>query len=191
MTPLAKLIDYWLGELDAADEAQLEEHIFGCAECSAGLQHVAQLAQGIKRVAREGRVVTILTPSFIKRLQDSGVRVRAYRMDPGGSVLCTVTPDDDRVVAYLHAPLEDVHRLDLVLHDDTEGYSLRLEDLAFERATNEVVLSPSMSELRGLTHATQRVELIAVENATDRVIGRYTFNHFPYQAGGPPQSGGR
>jgi len=189
MTPSAKLIDYWLGELDAAEEAQIEEHVFGCAECSARLQQLVQLAQGLQRASREGNVITILTPSFIKRLQDAGLRVREYRMDPGGSVLCTVAPEDDRVVAHLHAPLTDVRRLDLVIHDDTEGFSFRVEDLAFERAANEVVLSPSMAELRALTHATQRVELVSVENGTDRVIGRYKFNHYPYQEG-PHQSGG-
>lgn len=184
MTPIAKLIEYWLGELDAAEDAQLEEHVFGCAECSARLQQVAQLAQGLRHAAREGNVVTIVTPSFIKRLQDAGLQIREYRMDPGGSVLCTVAPDDDRVVAHLHAPLTDVHRLDMVLHDDTEGFSLRVEDLAFEPAANEVVLSPNMAELRALTQATQRVELVSVENGNDRVIGRYTFNHYPYQSGG-------
>jgi hypothetical protein len=72
----------------------------------------------------------------------------------------------------------------MVLHDDTEGFSLRVEDLAFEPAANEVVLSPNMAELRALTQATQRVELVSVENGNDRVIGRYTFNHYPYQSGG-------
>jgi putative zinc finger protein len=183
MTPIAKLIEYGLGELDAADEAQLEEHVFGCAECSSRLQQLAQLTQGLRRAAREGPVATVVTPSFIERLRDAGVRLREYRMDPGGSVLCTVAPDDDRVVAHLHAPLSDVRRLDIVLHDETQG-SLRLEDLAFERASNEVVFSPNMTELRGLSHATLRVELIAVENAGERMIGRYTFNHYPHQAGG-------
>src|SRR5262249_22711132 len=125
MTPIGKLIEYWLGELDAAEEAQLEEHLFACAECSSRLQQLVQLAQGLGQAARDGNAVTVLTPSFIKRLQDAGVRVREYRMDPGGSVACTVAPDDDRVVAHLHAPLADVSRLDMVMRDDTAGSSVR------------------------------------------------------------------
>jgi putative zinc finger protein len=189
-SPIAKLIGYWLGELDAAEEAQLEEHLFACAECSSRLQEMVRLAVGLQRAARDGNAVTVLTPSFIKRLQDAGVRVREYSMGPGGSILCTVTPDDDRVVAHLHAPLTDVRRLDMMMYDDAAGLSLRVEDLAFERAANEVVFSPNMAELRRLAHATQRVELIAVDGAGDRTIGRYTFNHYPFQSGGPQQSGG-
>ena len=38
---------------------------------------------------------------------------------------CTVTPEDDLVVAYLHAPLRDVRRLDLLIHDATAGNDAR------------------------------------------------------------------
>ena len=181
--PMARLTAYWLGELDVADESELEEHLFGCAECGSRLRHLVQLGDGIKRATREGNLNVILTAPFIERLQEAGVRVREYRLQPGGSVLCTVKPEDDLVVAHLHAPLQNVPRLDLVLHDVTTGMRRRLEDVAFDSTADEVVLAPNVAELRRLTFATQRVQLFAVENATERMIAEYTFNHSPHESG--------
>lgn len=180
-TPAATFFAYWLGELDASHEAQLEEHLFGCEMCSARLRHLVQLGAGIKRVARAGNVHVVLSAAFISRLQESGVRVREYRLQPGGSVNCTVAPEDDLVVAHLHAPLQDVHRLDLVLDDATTGVRRRAEDVAFDPAADEVVLASNVAELRELTFATLRVQLVAVDRTGERVIGHYTFNHSAYE----------
>ena len=180
-TPLSTLIEYWLGELDAAGEAQIEEHLFGCAECSSRLHNLAQLGEGIRRETRQWSQLVVLPAPFVKRLQNAGARVREYSMQPGGSVACTVAPADDMVIAHLHAPLHDVQRLDLVFEDLPEGTRTRLEDVAFDRAADEVVLAPNVMQLRQLTWATQRVQLFSIENGTEREIAAYTFNHSPHQ----------
>jgi hypothetical protein len=179
-TPVATLVDYWLGELDAAREAELEEHLFSCETCSAHLRDLVRLGEGIKRATRAGSVHAVVPAAFILRLQASGLRVREYRLQPGGGVNCTVAPDDDLVIAHLHAPLGDVQRLDLLVDDVTSGARWRAEDVAFDPAAEEVVLASNVAELRRLAFATQRVQLLAVGDATERVIGDYTFNHSPY-----------
>ena len=181
-TPVTTLIAYWLGELDAAREAELEEHFLGCEACSERLHHLVELGAGIGQAARTGDVQAVLTEAFIRRLQASGVRVREYRLQPGGSVNCTVAPDDDLVVAHLCAPLQEVQRLDMVVDDLTRSVHWRAQDVAFDPAANEVVMAPMMSELRQLTYATLRVQLVAVDRVAERVIGDYTFNHSPYGA---------
>jgi hypothetical protein len=177
-----RLIAYWLGELDAEQESGLEEHLFSCAECSARLNRLVQLGDGIKRELRRGNLSAILSVPFIRRLQAAGVRVREYRLQPGGSVLCTVTPEDDLVVAHLHVPLQNVRRLDVVFYDVPAGTRTRAEDIAFDPAGDEVVLAPNATELRRLGFATQRVELIAVEDDAEHVVAEYTFNHSPHWA---------
>jgi hypothetical protein len=179
-TPAATLTDYWLGELDGARDAELEEHLFGCEACSALLRDLMRLGEGIKHAMRAGRVPAVLTAAFIRRLQESGMRVREYRLQPGGSVNCTVAPDDDLVIAHLHAPLAGVQRLDLLFDDVTTGVRWRAEDVAFDASSDEVVVLPDVAGLRQLAFATQRVQLLAVERATERVIADYTFNHSPY-----------
>ena len=175
-----ELIAYWLGELADDREAELDEHLFGCEACSARLRELVRLGDGIQQVTRAGDVHSVLTAAFIRRLQQSGLRVREYRLHPGGSVNCTVTPEDDLVIAHLHAPLTGVHRLDLLFDDVTKGARWRVEDVAFDPATDEVVLAPNVAELRGFGVVTQRVQLVAVERGTERVIADYTFNHSPY-----------
>jgi hypothetical protein len=54
--------------------------------------------------------------------------------------------------------------------------------VAFDPAAGEVVVSPNVAELRALTFATQHMQLVAVEQATERVIADYTFNHSPYDS---------
>ena len=143
-----ELIAWWLGELADDREAELEEHLFGCEACSARLRELLRLGEGIQRVTRAGDVHAVLTAAFIRRLQQSGLRVREYRLQPGGSVNCTVAPKDDLVVAHLHAPLGDIERLDLLLDDVASGTRWRAEDVAFDPAAGEVVLAPNVAELR-------------------------------------------
>jgi hypothetical protein len=56
-----------------------------------------------------------------------------------------------------------------------------VEDVAFDASAEEVVLLPDVAELRQVTVATQRVQLLAVESTTERVIADYTFNHSQYE----------
>ena len=48
----ATLIDYWARDLEDADEAdRVEAHLFGCADCSARLEHLAVLGAGVTTLA--------------------------------------------------------------------------------------------------------------------------------------------
>jgi hypothetical protein len=178
--PLERLIAYGLRELDMATESALEEHLFECASCAARLGVVEQLARGIKRSARRGGVHGILTPAFVVRLREQ-LAIREYRLQPGESVMCTVAPHDDLVVAHLHAPLNDVQRLDMIIEVVTARTEHRLEDVAFDPSAGEVVFASDISQLREVSFATFRTRLIAVDRSSERVIGEYTFNHSPYR----------
>jgi hypothetical protein len=177
--PTSKLLAYWLGELEPAAESDLEEHLFSCAPCSARLRGLVQLGEEIRRATIDGNLQGVVTASFVTRLQKAGFSIREYRMQTGGSVLCTVTPEDDLVVAHLHASLRDVKQLDVLFHDIATGTHERMKDVAFDPTSDEVVLLPHVAQLRQLGTVTWRAELVAVENTTQRVIGVYTFNHTP------------
>jgi hypothetical protein len=186
-TPLTTLIAYWLGELDRAQEVALEEHLFDCGECHARLRALVELGQGVKQAMRAGRMGAVLTPVFVAQLQQSGLRLREYRLQPGENVYCTVTPQDDLVVAHLQAPLGGIQRLDLQFYDETAGTSWRIEDVPFVPNSAGIALASNTQALRKLSFATQRVELLAVEGATQRIVATYTFNHSPHRAGAPTE----
>jgi len=173
-----ELLAYWLGELDEAHELRVDEHLFACAACSERLGKIVDLGAGIRDQLLRGDFGFVLPPAFVRRIKEAGLRVREYSLEPGGSVQCTVTPDDDLVVAHLRAPLGDVRRLDLVIQDSVAG-TLRASDVAFDPEADSLTMVPSVAFLRTLDRAQQRIRLLAVEGVEERVIADYTFNHYP------------
>ena len=172
------MLEYWLGELAAADELRLDEHLLACAACSERLSTIVDFGAAIRSELLRGSFSSVLPAPFIRGIKEAGLRVREYDLEPGGSVNCTIAPDDDLVVSHLHASLRGVRRLDLVLDDPTAG-TLRLSDVAFDPAVDGVTLVPSVPYLRTLGHAQLRARLLAVEGVDERVIADYTFNHSP------------
>src|SRR4029453_2306518 len=115
------LIAYWMGEVEEKDEAVLEQHLGGCPHCSRRLEGLAALAAGVRAVVKDGKVGMVVTAAFVEAMKRTGLTLREYRLDPGGSVNCTITEDDDAVVSRLRAPLAGVKRLDVVrIRGETE-----------------------------------------------------------------------
>jgi len=176
------LLAYWLGELPAAAEAAVEEHYFGCAHCARRLEGLAGLGGGIRAAVRDGAVALALTPGFLQHMKDQGLRIREYPVEPGGSVNCTITAEDDAVVSRLHAPLAGAKRVDALHSLDLGGGRIerrRVEDLPFDQDAGEVLFTPSTKELRTLPAHTWRVQLLAVDESGERTLGEYAFAHTP------------
>jgi hypothetical protein len=187
--PFDALVDYWL---DEHGESPLEAHLLACGVCTDRLAWLAGLAAEIRGVIKRGEATMIMTAGMLRQLAAEGMRIREYRLQPGGSVNCTIAAADDLVVAHLEAPLAGVSRLDLVAI--TDGVLQRIDDIPFDAAGGEIVIVPRTADLRALGRATQVATLVAVgpEGAT-RVIGEYTFNHRPFteQSEAPLGEGGR
>ena len=171
----ATLVDYWMGDLsaDAADAVDL--HLLGCDACGALLDDIAYLAAGVRAAFAAGDVHAFVPAAFVDRLADRGVRVRRYRIPRNGSVNCTVTPDDDLLVAALEVPLEGVSRLDAV--SDLEDGEHVVEDIPFDSRTGMVMMVPPTSKVRALDDNVMHVRLVAVDDGGSRELGTYTFNH--------------
>jgi hypothetical protein len=172
--------DYWLGELSAEDEAPLEEHLLGCDECSRRLAWGVALATATRALATRGLLRVVVSDEHLGRLARAGLHVREYRVAPGGSVACTVAPEDDLVVARLAAPFASQERLDLVFCDASGHEEGRLPDVAVDAPRRELIFTEPVDGLRKLGVATLRVRLVAVEKSGERVLGEYTFHHAPY-----------
>ncbi len=178
--PMERLIEYWFDEAARDQDSLIEGHLFACAACSARLQQLAAISAGTKQVVAAGDFGAVVTGPFVTRLKQAGLRVREYRVPPGGSVLCTIAPQDDLVVGRMRASLAGIGRLDVLVHDPAHGGAARLEDVPFNVEAGEVIFAPGAPYLRTLGTLTQRLELVAVAEADERVIGAYTFNHHRY-----------
>lgn len=176
------LLAYWLGELPAAAEAQVEEHYFGCAHCARRLERLAAMGGAIRAAVREGKVWGFVTPSFVEHMKREGLRVREYRTGLGERVDCTLRADEDAVVGRMRVPLAGVKRLDILRTIEIEGREVarwRAEDVPFEPGSDEVVTFPSAAALKKMPANTARVQLFAVDEAGERLLGEVAFAHTP------------
>ena len=172
---LAELVEYSLGEA----EAGIEEHFFGCAQCTARLEELAALGEGIRAVFRSGALRAVVSRGFVEGLKRQGLRLREYPVAPGASVSCTIASEDDFVVSRLQAPLAGVERVDLVLLGEGSEADATLEDVPFDAAAGEVLFCPAAAALKALPAHTARMRLVAVGAGGKRTLGDYTFAHTP------------
>jgi len=172
------LTAYWLGELEGQSEEAIEEHLFACAECTRRLETIAALAAGVRAAVEGGRLNLVVSEPFVQAMKQANLRLREYRVDPGGSVNCTICAEDDAVISRLKAPLVGIERLDVVQARDGEK-EMRLADVPFDAACGEVLMIPSATSLKAMPAFALRVKLIAVGEAGEKQLGEYTFNHTP------------
>jgi hypothetical protein len=181
------LLDYWLGDSDAAATDAVDEHLMQCDACGQALDALLALGQGIRDALRAGAVGGVVGGDFVQRLAQQGLQVREYQLMPGTSVNCTVAPDDELLVSrlLLSRPLQGVQRLDLQVESSLEpGVRHELHDIPFDANAGEVVWINKLADLRPRPAFTAQAVLLAVGGAQTREVGRYTFNHRPWAAGG-------
>jgi hypothetical protein len=172
------LVDYWLGDADAATTEAIDAHLMQCEACGAALDDVVALARGVKDAFQRGALPLLLSAPFVARLKAGGLRLREYRVPHNGSVVCSVGPDDDMLVAYLEVPLHGVARLDAVFAPSfVPGREERWSDVPFDAATGVVLFTPKMTEVRDQPSHDLIVRLLAVDGSSERELGRYTFHH--------------
>lgn len=175
------LIEYWLGELEKTAEPVIEEHLLGCAACSARLEGIAALGEGIRRAFQEGMVGAFITSPFLNHLVDRGMRVREYHVPRNGSVNCFVAPGDEVVVGRLQGSLSGVTRLDVVEENTVDEGERVFQDIPFDAASGEVIFAAKVKRLRAMPAHQRRMRLVAVVESGNRTIGEYTFNHQPVE----------
>ena len=174
----AILTDYWLGALEPAEEERVEEHRFGCEECSALLEEVVALAEGVRQVVQEGSLMMVVSDVFLDRAKENGSRVREYAPAAGSSVQCTVTAEDDLLVGRLAADLHALKRIDVSLCDPSGTEQFRLLDIPFAPDAGGVVWQQSITFAKAAPTSTMVARLLAVdEKGAESLVGEYTFNH--------------
>jgi hypothetical protein len=174
---LDTLTDYWLGELDEERTEAVDLHLLGCDACGAYLDELVAFGDGVRSAFDAGLIGTVVGAGFAQRLTERGLKLREYKVERNGSVNCSVAPDDDVVISRLGAPLSGITRLDLVRSGAPGEPDIRAADIPFDAASGEVVFVAPAALLRELPTCVERMRLIAVEAAGERLIGDYAFNH--------------
>lgn len=174
----AVLADYWLAALASSEEEAVEEHLLDCDRCGARLREVIALADGVRKLVREGSLRMVVSDAYLKRAAEEGLRVRQYAPPPGGGVQCTVGPEDDLLVGHLAANFSGAKRVDLCICDERGVEQLRLPDIPVHSEASSVLYQESITFAKAMPDNTMIARLIAVDEAGgERPLGEYTFNH--------------
>ncbi|MCZ2148983.1 MAG: zf-HC2 domain-containing protein [Bryobacterales bacterium] len=173
----AVLGDYWLGVLGGGEEEVLEEHLFGCDECGARLREMIALADGVRNLAKEGCLRMVVSEAFLRRVEEEGLRVRQYTLPAGGEAQCTVTADDDLLIARLAADMSGARRVDLSIRDGDGVERLRLPDIPVRAGASSVVYQESMTFAKAAPDNEMIMRLMALDEAGERLLGEYVFHH--------------
>jgi hypothetical protein len=183
--PLEDLIAWERGELDPAASDRLEEHVFGCAECTRRLEGVAGLAVGIQELVGAGAIPVAVSGGLVERAEERGLQLRTYRVAPGESVACTAGPGDDFVVLRFGLEVEEGESVDLVAEVanlETGGRDTQLiEDVPVDPDAREVVYLHPGAEIRSLPRTLWSVTARVHGPRGERELGPYTFNHTPWE----------
>lgn len=174
----AILADYWLGLLPEGEEEAVEEHLLACDSCGHRLREIIALADGVRRIAREGSLMMPVSEEFLQRAAAEGLRIREYAPPAGGSVQCTIAADDDILIGRLSANLSRAKRVDLVMYAANGAEMVRAVDIPFRSNAGAVLFQQSTTYAKAAPSETLIVKMLSVDaEEGDRLLGEYTFHH--------------
>jgi hypothetical protein len=182
---LSDLVAWERGELAPAVSDRVEEHVFGCGDCTRRLEAVAALGAGIWDLVAAGAVPASVTGGLVSEAGKKGLTLRTYRLAPGESVACTAGPDDDFVVVRLGVEVEEGESVDLVadvVDLESGGHDRQVtEDVSVDPATREVVYLYPGDTIRALPRSRWSVTARVRGTKGERHLGPYTLNHTPWE----------
>jgi len=171
-------MDYWLSGLSSSAEDEVEQHLMACDACGNRLREVIALAEGLRTLARSGALQVVISEQFVKRVAETGLRIREYAPPLGGSIQCTVAADDDLLVARLAVDLTTASRVDLSWCDLQGVERQRMADIPIRADAGGVICQQSITWAKASPTMTMIARLVAVDDEEgERVLGEYTFNH--------------
>jgi hypothetical protein len=175
--PEPTLVDYWAGDLADGDEVtRVEEHLFACGDCSAGLARLVALGTGLATLARQGRISGVVSRALLNRLQRDGVHVRTFSLMPGEIVPCAAFPGDDLIVTSLRADFSGVDAVTLAVTRPGGAAFSRCDDVAVSGPFGEVLWATPARLVQEMP--SMRLELTLTSAGTAPTeLGRYVLEH--------------
>jgi hypothetical protein len=174
---LRELIAYWQGELEPEREAEVEEVIFEDAATARKLDAIARLDRGVRALVSAGEWQSSLTAEAVEGLQQAGLTVRAYDVEPGETVPCTIA-QEDLVVIRLRGEFSPSERVDVVMDGRFEGMpeaSERYDDVVVDQRQGAIVLVYPGDRIRALPRSQFRYRV----QCGGRDVGDYGLDHSP------------
>jgi len=171
-------MDYRLAALSASREDTVEEHLMTCDGCGNRLREMIVLAEGLRALARSGSLQVIVGDRLVAHAAETGLRVREYAASQGEAIQCTVSADDDVLVARLVVEMTTASRVDLSWCDPRGVEHQRMIDIPIRADAESVVCQQSITWAKASPTASMVARLLAIDDSGgERVLGEYTFHH--------------
>jgi anti-sigma factor RsiW len=172
------LTDYWLAVLPVSEEAEVEAHLFECDVCGDRLLGIIEIAEAVRALARSGALRVVLSENFVRHAGETGRRVRQYDFEPGQTVACTISADDDLLVARLAADLSAAKRVDLSFLDPRGVERERMNDIPVRPDARHVIFQESATFAKAAPSSSMVARLLAIgTDGEERLLGEYFFQH--------------
>lgn len=173
----AAVVDYWAGDLTQAEEDRIEEHVFTCGDCARELAAAQALARGVTELARQGRLLAVVTDTILNRLAADGVRIRMFTLEGSEVVPCAVWADDDLVVSRIRGDFADVNAVTIATRQASGEEISVLSDVAVRPGQREILNAFPAAQLRTLPATRVLVTVTGRSESGQRTIAEYTLEH--------------
>jgi hypothetical protein len=181
--PFEDLIAYHCGELGEAEAERIEAHYFACDHCSARLESVSRLEDGVRGLVHGGALMVGSTMAMVARARAQGLIVREYRTGPGDHVQCTAGPEDHLLVTR-YGGLEGVTSVDVHFRGTIVGtdqvIEMELADAPVDQSTGDLVLIAPADLNRSFPPLEIEIRLTAHAADGSREAGPYHYHHRPW-----------
>ena len=136
--PWSRLTDYWAGDLEAAENDDIEEHMFGCAACTAELARVAHVVQSLR-----GTIPAVVDEAALQALRDQGLAIDENPVTAGTRREVTFRAGVDLLIHRLTGmDLSRAQRVEVIVRSESTGALLMEDHFApFDRARGEVLIA--------------------------------------------------
>jgi hypothetical protein len=132
------LVAYWTCDLSEHEQDGVDEHLMGCASCTALSARLAQVSEALRAL-----IPPIVTSAALSMLRKKGLQVLENPMLPGERREVTFAKGLDLLVHVLSGlELGQATRVDFVLSDEVSGRVLaNVEDVPFERELGAILVA--------------------------------------------------
>ena len=134
----ATLVDYWAGDLNDAETSVVDEHLFGCAACTAASARVGAVAQALRSA-----IPTVVLRSAVERMRARGARIRENGFGPGDRREVEFSADAELLIHRLGGlDLTGAERVDLQITAEATGALVSaFEAVPFDPAEGAVLIA--------------------------------------------------
>jgi hypothetical protein len=166
-----RLADYFALDLDPAQTAELEDHVFECSSCARSFERAGDLAAALRAL-----IPPVISHEKLERLRRAGWTTKRVVVEPGNRIDAVFDRQLGLLIFALKAEPRDDERVDLeALSEDGQCFA-ELSGVPFDRGSGELLVACQRHYMDEYPPVI-RFRAWAAGPESRRAIGEYVVNH--------------